>query len=79
METPEEFAQTVIQAFEDDHLLSREALPVFIASELKARDNAVRLALLDELEFQSTSWVPYPMREWIWKLRLKYTPPRGKL
>jgi len=47
METAEEFAQSVIRAFEDDHLLSREALPVFIASEAKARDAAVALAVTD--------------------------------
>lgn len=39
----------VIQAINDDHLLSREALPVFIASELSRRDTATRLALLEEV------------------------------
>jgi hypothetical protein len=49
METAEEFAQHVMQAFADDHLLSREALPVFIATALEHDRNATRLALLEEV------------------------------
>jgi hypothetical protein len=45
----------------------------------EAHDNAIRIALLDELEARSAGLIPYPVREWIAKLRLKYTPPRGKL
>jgi hypothetical protein len=64
-----------------NHFLSRDADGTIgeLVAFIDARDNAVRLALLDELEARSSAWIPYPMREQVAKLRLKYTPPRGKL
>jgi hypothetical protein len=64
-----------------NHFLSRDADGTIgeLVAFIEARDNAVRLALLDELEARSAGLIPYPMREHIAKLRLKYTPPRGKL
>jgi hypothetical protein len=64
-----------------NHFLSRDADGTIgeLVAFINARDNAVRLALLDELEARAAGMIPYPMREQVAKLRLKYTPPRGKL
>ena len=73
METPEEFALRLAG------LLARGAGERLGVPAVEARDNAVRLALLDELEARSAGMIPYPLREQVAKLRLKYTPPKGKL
>lgn len=75
METPEEFVNR------DDvrRDLDGENQRLVDIETIAARDNAVRLALLDELEARAPGMIPYPLREQIAKLRLKYTPPRAKL
>ena len=74
METPEEF----MAGIQDDWDSSEERMVPLYAERVRARDNAVRLALLDELEARAAGMIPYPLREQVAKLRLKYTPPRGK-
>jgi len=71
METPEEFVDVL-----GDGLYLQEGGP-YLGEDagllIRARDNAIRLALLDELEAHAPGMIPYPLREQLAKLRLKYT------
>lgn len=73
METPEEFMMRLASMY------ARGSGQRIGVPAVEARDNAVRLALLDELEARAAARITHPMREQIANLRLKYTPPRGKL
>ena len=77
METPEDFAFRLTTVVRPVSFYAEQCDALVKAVE--ARDNAVRLALLDELEARAPGMIPYPLREQLAKLRLKYTPPRGKL
>lgn len=74
MESPEEFVNR------DDvrRDLDGENQRLVDVETIRARDNAVRLALLSELEARAVGMIPYPLREQVAALRLKYSPPRGR-
>jgi hypothetical protein len=69
METPEEFVARDDVRFDLDGEYRKVD-----ADTIAARDNAVRLALLDEIGWMRGTW-----ESRLIAMRDKYTPPRGKL